>query len=147
MPRSTRKTQQFPAAADLDTAASVRALDDKQKLALAKAAADLRDKGASGDDVRTALGQGLTGPVRRELFRAAGLASGRIAKSYDQHRDGQPREGTPREFVSGSKAEAARLAREAEEEAEAQAAKATAAKKAARKAAAKKAAATRAAKA
>lgn len=132
MPRKPKQT----AVPVCPTPADVRALDDAGAKALAVALADGRDAGLSGDDLRSKYGEGCTGPIRRDLFRRFGLDSGRIARSYDAHRDGNPRKGTPRIAVEGSKAQSAFAAARAEEEAAAKAASK-------RKAAAKKAAATR----
>lgn len=149
MPRSTRKSRSiapaFPAAADLSTPAAVRALPEEQAEALAAALAAARDGGASGDATREQFGAGCTGPVRRDLFRRFGYEQGRIARSYEQYRDGNPRHGTAREEVAGSKAAAAREAADAEAARIAAEAEAAAASKAKRRAAARKAAATRAA--
>lgn len=150
MPSKTRSTRParrtvvaLPAPADLATPASIRALDDAQRKTLATKLAEGRDAGMSGDALRDAFGQGCTGPIRRDLFRAFGLDSGRIARSYGEYRDGQARHGTARELVAGSKAEAARIAADAAAQAEADAEAAKVAAKAKRRAAAKRAAATR----
>jgi hypothetical protein len=149
MPSKTRSTRTrstavvLPSAADLATPASIRALDEAQRKALAAKLAEGRDAGLSGDALREMYGEGCTGPIRRDLFRAFGLDSGRIARSYGEYRDGQARHGTARELVSGSKAEAARIAADAEAQAEADAEAAKVAAKAKRRAAAKRAAATR----
>jgi hypothetical protein len=132
MPRKT-PAQKVPFC---PTPADVRALDETAAKALAQALADGRDAGLSGQALRDAHGEGCTGPVRRDLFRRFGLDAGRIARSYDAHRDGNPRKGTPRIAVEGSKAQSAFAAAKAEEEAAAKAASK-------RKAAARKAAATR----
>jgi hypothetical protein len=118
------------------TTEDVRALDEASAKALAVALAEGRDAGMSGQALRDLHGEGCTGPVRRNLFRRFGLEAGRIARSYDAHRDGQPRKGTPRIAVEGSKAQQAHAERIAAEEK-------AAATKAKRAASAKRAAATR----
>lgn len=132
MPRTPKK-QAVPVC---PTPADVRALDEQAAKALAVALAEGRDNGLSGNDLRAQFGEGCTGPIRRDLFRRFGLDAGRIARSYDAHRDGNLRKGTPRIAVEGSKAREAFLAAQSEQEAAAKAASK-------RKAAAKKAAATR----
>jgi hypothetical protein len=137
MPR--KSLSKIPADGSLPTVPHVSTLireDADAAKALSAEIARMRDDGASGQDIRDRFGEGLTGGMRRKLFRAFGDDSGRIARSYDVHRDGQPRTGTPRIAVEGSKAQTAFLAAKAEEEAAAKAASK-------RKRAASKAAATR----
>jgi hypothetical protein len=126
--------------------ADAKVLSEEDRAVVAGILAAMRDAKQTGDEIRSYFAgkdvpatAGVTGGLRRSLLREFALDGGRIARSYDVHRDGEtPRTGTPRAAVPGSKAAADLAARRAEEAAAAKAASK-------RKSAARKSAATRAA--
>jgi hypothetical protein len=111
-----------------DSTAPYGAMPEAEQREVAKAIANAKASGASGDEMRARFGEKLTGPARRKVLRAFGF-TGRefIAPSYGEYRDGDTRVGTRHAREHGALAQARRA--EAREAAQAELAAATKSKK------------------
>src|SRR5262245_51283034 len=113
-----------------------------QQRAIAKRIASAKDAGLSGDELRAVFGGLLSGPARRKIFLAFGLAEGRIAPSYSAYRDGDARQGSRHAREHGAEAAARRAEQEKKEAAKLRRAARAAERKAEREQAAREQAAS-----
>lgn len=132
------KALPFAPGRDVSKPPAFEALPEALQRAIAESIARDKAAGMSGNDLRAkysgaseahAKGQGLTGPMRRQVLRKFGFDNAKtIARSYDAYTDGEARKGSAHAKEHGALAAQRQAEALAAVEAQAKAAKAQAAK-------------------